>query len=269
MTIKFEDLLLNESNVDHNFFAYEKDVTKINNFEHNDLINDWLIEHIRRFNSSVNFLINDLRELRFYTNLLTENKNKTTINNVLVNIDYKMRCSCRNICIDLDIYIEKIKEFCRYYFFMDKEKTDAFTNWEKALKQFVNIRNGNYILNFLKECKHLFENDNTQYILGIRNAEIHNYSPLDLIEYKFYENVLTPKPQKYVISTNDIYNSIIECLNVIIYVKNALQEIIQNIKPLDIYNYISKNRTKLKFIIDPQERYIKERNYFIKFRQKG
>ena len=151
---------------------------------------------------------------------------------------------------------------------MDKKETDAFTNWEKALKQFINIKNGNYISNFLKKCSQFYANDNTKYILGIRNAEIHNYSPLDLIEYKFYKNELTPIPQKYVISTNDIYNRIIECLDGIIYVKNALQEIIQHIKPLDIYNYISKKQKTLKFIIDPQERYKEERNYFSKFIQK-
>ena len=43
------------------------------------------------------------------------------------------RATCRDSAINIDIIVEKVKELCRYYFFMDRDKTDNAKSRIKAL----------------------------------------------------------------------------------------------------------------------------------------
>ena len=114
-------LILNDSVLDHSFCIYETDPSKVESFEHNDAINDWLIEHVRRFNSSTAYLISSLNRMACFGQLLVDSSKENMNQTQLSALSNEHRAACRDSAINIDILVEKIKELCRYYFFMDRE----------------------------------------------------------------------------------------------------------------------------------------------------
>ena len=96
-----------------------------------------------------------------------------------------------------------------YYFFMDKEATDNTKEWCKALVQYKGISGWTYIENFLLACRSMFENKDTKLLTAIRNEEVHNVSPLELITYKFQEKALIPIPTEYILTNQELHNKIV------------------------------------------------------------
>lgn len=129
-------LILNDSVLDHSFCIYETDPNKVESFEHNDAINDWLIEHVRRFNSSSAYLISSLNRMAYCGQLLSDNVKQNSDQSQLSALISEHRAACRDSAINIDILVEKIKELCRFYFFMDREKTDNTKSWVTVLKQY-------------------------------------------------------------------------------------------------------------------------------------
>ena len=65
---------MNRRNTKKDFYSYKADLQKIPEFEHNDLINDWLIEHVCRFNETAGYLLRSLQKVSAYGKLLSEEK---------------------------------------------------------------------------------------------------------------------------------------------------------------------------------------------------
>lgn len=258
-------LILDISKLDHSFFAYETDPNAINTLEHNDVINDWHIERIRRLNASAGYLIRSLQQLQIFGDVLTKlGESPQNLDNYYVLIG-NHRASCREVCINIDIYTESVKSFCRYYFFMDREATDNTLAWCKALAQYKQISGWTYIENFLSACRIMFENKDTKFLTSIRNEEVHNVSPLELINYKFQEKALIPIPTEYILANQDLHNKIVNVINLLLTVTSSLQAILNNISPGAIYKYLSPQDGCLKNIIKMADRYKKEREYVKQF----
>ena len=261
--VELSRLFLNADVLEHNFFFYETDPKKIASFDHNDAINDWLIEHVRRFNSSSAYLISSLNRMANFGQLLTDNASQNTDQAQLSVLMSEHRAACRDSAINIDVLVEKIKEFCRYYFFMDREKTDNAKSWIKALNQYNKIKNWSYLEDFIKKCNRFYDNDDVKFITNIRNREVHNDSPIELIHYRFKEKELIPIPENYTISNQDLHNKITIVIQLLIELIQSLQNVLVNITPGSIWGYLEKNN--LENIIKPEERYKKEREYVKEF----
>lgn len=268
MSINIQDLILNTSKIERNFFAYETESSQIPTFEHNDLINDWHIEHIRRFNASTMYLINSLTRMITFGKLLEEGHNIITENGIPIDLVAEHRIACRDTCINIDICIEKIKAFCRHYFFMNPAKTDNTGRWVAALKEYNKIDGWDYIENFIVQCDIFNKNEHAKFIKDIRNAEIHNESPFELIHYHFEDASLQPIPESYVINNETLHNSIVETVSLLIKVISSLQVILENITPYSIYNYLKQQDNKSNKILEMNERYKYERYIFSKFEKR-
>ena len=144
---------------------------------------------------------------------------------------------------------------------MDKEATDNTKAWCKALAQYKEISGWTHIENFLFACRSMFENKDTKLLIAIRNEEVHNVSPLELITYKFQEKALVPIPTEYILSNQELHNKIVNVINLLITVISSLQEVLNNISPGVIYKYLSPQDGCLKNIIKMADRYKKEREY--------
>lgn len=262
--IELRRLFLDPSKLDKNFFGYETDPSKIKELEHNDLINDSLMEHVRRFNSTADYLLHSLQRVSVYGQLLSDGKQNAIQDGKLIDIPQEHRIACRDTSINIDIYIEAIKSFCRYYFFMNKNDTDDGKKWKKALLQYKRIGGWNYIEAFLKQCETLLKSPDTIFLIQIRNDEVHNESPLQLINYTFTEDSLIPQPSGYVISNGSLHNTITKTGSLLVIVTQSLQNILEHIPPISIYKYLTPIDGQLKYITKMEERYKTERKYFLK-----
>ena len=265
--VDISKLVLDTSKLDNSFIAYETDLAAINALEHNDVINDWHIERIRRLNATAGYLILSLQRLQISGDTLSKMDEPLDDPDKYYALVGTHRASCRDVCINLDIYTEGIKSFCRYYFFMDKEATDNTKEWRKALVQYKGISGWTYIENFLLACRSMFENKDTKLLTAIRNEEVHNASPLELITYKFQDKALIPIPTEYILTNQELHNKIVNVINLLLIVTSALQEVINNISPIVIYKYLSPQDGRLKNIINMADRYKKEREYVKQFQE--
>ena len=103
--VDLQNLLLDGSKLEKSFYSYEADPQKIPEFEHNDLINDWLLEHIRRFNETAGYLLRSLQKVSAYGKLLSEEKRFVVQDGIPVDVLKEHRVACRDACINIDIYI--------------------------------------------------------------------------------------------------------------------------------------------------------------------
>lgn len=258
-------LFLDTTNLNKNFLAYETEVEKINAFEHNDLINDWHIERIRRLNTTAEYLWLSLQRLNTIGEILTSFDNDSSQDAQCAMYIKNHRAACREVCINIDIYIESVKSFCRYYFFMDQERTDDTLIWYKTFEQYREMAEWKYIEGFLSACQKMFKSTDTQYLIRVRNKEVHNEPPLELINYKFQDKGLTPIPIEYVISNEKIHNIIVNVIDLLLFVTTSLQEVLNHISPEKVYHYLASKNCTLENIIKMEDRYKKEREYFKRF----
>ena len=70
--VDISKLVLDTSKLDNSFIAYETDLAAINALEHNDVINDWHIERIRRLNATAGYLILSLQRLQISGDTLSK-----------------------------------------------------------------------------------------------------------------------------------------------------------------------------------------------------
>lgn len=239
-------LLINDSKLNKNFFPLQKTKEEIENFTHDDLINDWIIERVRRFNFSSSYLIDSIN-------------NAIAIQQSLFNHDFKaiepfIRKELRNICINIEMYTDKIIAFCKYFFYFDAKKTKKNNIFISTLKQFVPLTT--LINDFLIKCSEIYTNESINYINSIRNDEIHNESPLDLHIYHFDDarakEGLFIIDNGYKINTKDLFSKVHQCICLLIELKSILQQILETIHPLKVVSFISQN--KLRNIIEPKIR---------------
>lgn len=258
-------LIVDTSKLNKSYHIYEPDPEAIG---YNDVINDWHIERIRRLNATANYLIASLQRLQFFGDALSKLAATSNENDSYGELVMNHRAACRDICINIDIYVESITSFCRYYFFMDKATTDDTTVWYQTFDQYKQIEGWTYIENFLAACKRMFKNPDTKFIINIRNKETHNESPLELINYKFEKDLPIPVPVEYVIPNQTLHNKIVSVIELLTSVVASLQELLENISPANIRKYLSTQTDCLENILKPEDRYKEERKYFKQFQCK-
>lgn len=240
-----ETLFIDNTKLDWGFYFYKETPKEVENFTHDMAINDWLIERVRRFNHSAGFLFDSLQKVVNIQKHLTSNEETIAIVELL-------RGEIRNLCINLEIYFDKIVAFCRYYFFFDLKKTEKKDNFIKTLKQFENI--DPTIKIFYEYCKEVYNNLDYQYIYSIRCDEVHNESALGLHNFRFANKTpLEIIDLGYKISNEIILPKIYTSVMLSIKLKNALQKILEVVKTPIIANYIKCN-DNLKNVIMPKER---------------
>ena len=255
-------LILDTSKLSKDFHIYEPDPEAIG---HNDVINDWHIERIRRLNATAEYLIASLQRLQVFGESLSKLGTPPSKEDNYDALVINHRAACREVCINIDIYIESIASFCRYYFFMDKNATKETEVWYKTFEHYKQIKGWEHIEKFLSACKLMFKNKDTKFIINIRNKETHNESPLELITYKFEGASPVPIPTEYVISNQALHNKAVAVIKLLVSVVASLQEILNNISPADIRRYLSPQDGCLKNILKLEDRYKEERKYVKQF----
>lgn len=247
-----QKLYLDNSKCDYNYYSYELDPNKIT---HDDVINDSLQERIRRFNMSTYHLTFAVERMLLFWNALNSkgNNQESSI--------FNYRLNCRDVCINIDMYVDKIKAFCRYYFYMSEKVIDDSKEWAKTLKLFTDLC-PTLLNTFLSECSKLMSNDDYKFVHNIRNDEIHNESALDLKKLRFSDDTsdgLKIVDDGYKLQDDIIIEKIQKVLLILSSVRDALQEIVDKIHPHKIATYVSDNEAKLKNVIKCDKRYIATR----------
>ena len=250
------DLFLDLSALDQSFFLFEDDPAKIDQVSHNDAINDWLIEHARRFNQTAKCLDHAYFEMQSYGNALIVSDSAQ----LDPCIWEKHRYACRNVCFEIDTFIEAYKSFLRYYFFMDTRATDDGKKWYKALCNYKSIQGWDYIESVLNLCVGFIKEPRVIFIQEVRNREAHNESPIELMNYKYKDDSLEPIPESYVLSNHDLHNTLIDIVNNLKQMTAALQIMLEHVNPVDIYDYLMANKN-LPYLIKPADRYKQEALY--------
>ena len=259
-SLDINKLFLDDSKLDRNFYGYDTESHLIEKFTHNDLINDYLIERVRRLNISANYLVVSLQRFQYNALCLTQKHDEFDEKDYYAFLN-NYRCSCRDVLINIDIFIENIKTFIRYYFFMDLDKTDDTKIWMKTLKNYDKIPQWKYIQVFLDKCSLLYVHEDTKLLNNIRNKEVHSTSPIQLMKYKFLVGNLIPVPVEYIISNQELHDKILNVVELLLDVVAALQDLLNNISPKNILNYLSPQDGKLKNIIKMSNRYKKEKEF--------
>lgn len=171
------NLYIKLEKLDHALYFYKKERDDIENFTHDDAINDWLIEKVRMFNSSTSYLFNSIMNMLNMWNYY---------NNVLMDEAF-LRMEIRNTCINISIYVEKIKSLCRYYFFFDENATKYTDKFMKTLKQLNKL--DPKIIKFINVCYRINNDISYKWISNIRDSEIHNESIIDKHNYEIGEKI--------------------------------------------------------------------------------
>lgn len=241
-------LLIDDANLEKNFFAFQETDDEINRFTHDDLINDWLIERVRRFNSSTLYLVDSITNAINLQEVAELNDGNHDAYALMA------RREIRNICINTEMFFDKMVTLCKYCFFFDPEKTKKNDRFIDTLKQFIPL--SETISGFLSCCKKAYNSFDLQYVNSIRNDEIHNESPLDLHEYHFDDSRavegLFIVDNGFKISNKEILQRISVVISLMIETKDSLQKMLETIHPLDIESFV-KN-TILKNVVIPKNR---------------
>lgn len=248
-------LLIDNTRLEKSFFAFQETDDEINRFTHDDLINDWLIERVRRFNNSTIYLIdsiNNVINLQEAAELNDSNHDAYAL---------FARREIRNVCINTEMFFDKMVTLCKYCFFLDPKKTKKNDKFINTLKQFIPL--SETISGFLLCCNKAYNSSDLQYVNSIRNDEIHNESPLDLHEYHFDDSRASEGlfilDKGFKISNKEIMQRISVVISLMIETKDSLQKILENIHPLDIVSFVKNN--VLENVVIPKNRIQLARDY--------
>ena len=234
-------LYINTNKLSHNFYFYKEEKIELQNFTHDDAINDWIIEKVRIFNESTYYLVNSIEKMIILWNNID-------------NIEEKLlRMEIRNTCINIEMYIDKIKSLIGYYFFLNEKAIGDGKYFLKALNQFNFM--SNIINTFILNCKKLYQDSKYRWIKDIRIAEIHNESLIEKHNYEFsqYSSQLVIIDKGYKIDSEIIIDNIQYVLKLLYVIKENVQQILETVSSYRIYQYI-KDTSGLKNILIPGNR---------------
>lgn len=217
------------NNIENNCFTLFKFATPP---EHTEAINDNLRDKIRRVNNSVMYLGNAINGLTNFYKSLNQEKNPEA------QLFYQnlYRQMCRNACVELFVYFEKIKSLIRYYFDFNLATTKKNQKFMEKLKS---IRHVYIEINNLYNVIEGIEDDGTfRKIMRVRHDEIHNESQIDNLKYSF----LPPSPEGlgvkidgYFVSDDELYYDILHVLRLGNKMRDAMQLVIDKISRSDFY----------------------------------
>lgn len=234
-------LYIDNNKLNHNFYFFKEEKSEIESFTHDDAINDWIIEKVRIFNMSTYYLVNSIEKMIFLWN------NKENVE------EFLLRMEIRNTCINIEMYIDKIKSLIGYYFFLNEKAIGDGKEFLKALNQFDFM--SDIIKTFILNCKKLYQDSKYKWIKDIRIAEIHNESLIERHNYEFSpdSSQLVIIDKGYKIDSEIIIDNIQYVLNLLYVIKENVQKILETIPNYRIYKHI-KDTTGLKNILIPGNR---------------
>ena len=203
--------------------------------EHTEIINDNLRDKLRRLNNSVIYLSNAVNGLSNYYFLMEQEKNNET-KLIYENLYRQM---CRNACVELFVYFEKIKSLIRYYFNFDKQATEKIEKFLKAIKTISGYHE--CIKELYDIIKEIGNDVKFKDIMSIRHDEIHNESKIDNIKYNFLPNSpngLEVNNYGYFVSNSQLYDDIKYVLLQANKLRNSMQKIIDSLNRVAYYNLL-------------------------------
>jgi len=217
--------------------SWVRELNTIKDILNDETMNDQQYVRVDRFNRSALELINSLQNMFNYIN---------TVKNIKQDLgnDIILRKSCRNVCMNIDMYIGKILTFIRYYFFMNVNKTIDAKVCIRTLDLFRDI--DSVRVTKLKNCCIKISKDESYlFVSGIRNDEEHNDSPLNKMHYEFgQDGSITCTGFK--ITNQEIVERVVDVIWLLIDVVQSLQEIIDYIPEIEIAKIAdTKNYDKL------------------------
>ncbi len=256
------DLFLNESLMDFNYYLLENDPSKISSVSYNDAINDWLLEHVRRFNQTAIFLDRAVQQMRYWGEAINSASNEASSQQAYC----EHRLSCRNVCFEIDVYVESYKAFLRYYLFMNRKETDNTKKWKIAIENYRTFAGWNLLEDILNLCEEFYKDKTYKFIKEVRDQEEHNESPIELMNYNFQEGTLIPSPQGYVLGDQELHNALVDVINKLLELTRALQRMLENVTPVDVFRFLETlTEEEKKYLIKPSDRYKKENEYVKSF----
>ena len=181
-------------------------------------------EKVRKFNNSIFYLTTSIFRFTNYYRLWKECSEKERKTYLCIWCRYE----ARNVCNEIFMYEEKVKNLLRSLFALDPQQTrrnDAF------MKELQKIATTNPLVKtFCDEISNYLKDPDVTFVTNIRNDEIHNDSPLDeftdIVQYSPTRWAIT-KPY-YVVNNQTLYEKIKKCLEALLHITNALQDIIDN-----------------------------------------
>ena len=185
-----------------------------------------LTEALRRINNQVAMSDLTLLSLYSYYNNLQEYPLEDK-RYALYEILY--RYECMHACLNYYNIQEKYKSIIRTIYKMDPEKTKTNKAFLKAIKK---IKNKPIDLeNFYQVCLKIHNNKDYQFVISIRNDETHNIPCLDEIIFKKKDrNGVSIFGTYYVKDNKKLYDGIKGAYIAMLDIKNAVQNIIDNLK---------------------------------------
>lgn len=184
-------------------------------------------EKVRRFNNSIIYLtVEVFRLTNYYNQWLTCDSNEEK---QLIEIWFRYTARC--VCNEIFMYEEKIKNLLRHLFKLDKKKTRRNDDLLKELNKLSTIYPD--LATFCATVKNYYGDKSVEFVTNIRNDEIYNDSRLDEYTDKLQlsptRQALLKKPL-HVIKNETLLNTIKQCLNAQLQLKDSLQKIIDNFK---------------------------------------
>lgn len=225
----YNDLLIDLSKLDHNLHAFKTEKEEIEKSHPDDYINDSILERARRFNESTYYLMDSIYNFFIASQYYGDKETSEKI----------IRRSLRNICINVEIYFEKILAILRYFFSIDlnlKKRGEII----KKIKEFCPI--SVEIEELVKKIDLVIENKDFKIISKIRNDEIHNESVFEYHNYKLEKENDNLKIINlgYKYSNEYIQEKIFISIFLLINLKFQMEKVIK-ISPWKINNFINNN----------------------------
>ena len=181
-------------------------------------------EKVRKFNNSIFYLTTSIFRFTNYYRLWKECSEKERKTYLCIWCRYE----ARNVCNEIFMYEEKVKNLLRSLFALDPKQTRKNDAFMKALQKIATTNP--LVKAFCDEISNYLKDPDVTFVTNIRNDEIHNDSPLDeftdIVQYNPTWWAIT-KPY-YVVNNQTLYENIKKCLEALLHITNALQNIIDN-----------------------------------------
>ena len=256
--IDTKDFQINQEKCPQAFFAFATDP---NDFSPKDLVKEWHIEHIRRFNVSANYLYASLTRFMLSASMRIDIEDKDYNEQELQIINQEFRLDSRDLCINIAMYVDKVKSFCGHYFFINPDTTQNAKEWIKTMEHFIHMPNGKWVDIFLSLARDFYNMESFKFVKNIRDDEIHNESVIELMDYDLVnkDGATQIVSLGYIVSENSLYGNILDTIEPLKELSKALNNMILRINPVHVYKYLEDKKWNLKGIINPDERYKKAR----------
>ena len=217
----------------------------------NEAINRSIPEKIRRFNNSSAHLMMLHSHMNTYSprgkRIIDECIDKAT------QADFEFRGIIRSIVMEAFIYREKMINIICNIFFVEYKK-----DYKKVLKDLLSVsKEFPKLKSIIDEIEGLTRCESYNFIMKIRNDEIHNMSILDSFNWNIIPegNGVRFTQLDYRISAKELFNKVNELMNVYLKIKNLIQSTL-NDSIVAIYK--KRDKMEVPFCVNMNETFDEE-----------